>query len=292
MHLNREPFDLQCHSLHSDGSLPAAEVVARAAGAGVRLLALTDHDTVAGVEEALAAGERHGVRVVPAIELSAVDEPSGKDLHILGYRIDHTDGALGEQLVVFRAERERRAVAMAAGLQEQGLALDLAGLTAVADAGGAVGRPHLASAALAHPANVERLRGEGIEEIGGVIEAYLIEGRPAYVARTAPSVAQAIELLHAAGGLAVWAHPFWDISEPDAVLAVIDRLGGLGLDGVEAFYVTHTHPETQLVAERCAQRGLLTTGSADFHGPGNRRFSRFLAFDTYDLEPNLGPIGE
>ncbi len=285
-----EPFDLQCHSLHSDGSLPPAEVVARAGGAGVRLLALTDHDTVAGVAEALGAGERHGVRVLPAIELSAVDERWERDLHILGYGIDHTDMALGEWLTEFRRDREQRALAMAEGLREQGLQLNDGGLAELAAVGRAVGRPHLAAAVLEHPANRERLQAEGIEEIGEAIAAYLSEGRPAYRGRTIPTIEQAISIIHAAGGVAVWAHPFRNSSDPEQVLATIDRLRRAGLDGVEAFYPFHTHSETRLLAERGAELGLLTTGSSDFHGPHSRRSSRFLAFETYDLEPNLGRL--
>jgi predicted metal-dependent phosphoesterase TrpH len=90
--------------------------------------------------------------------------------------------------------------------------------------------------------------------------------------------------------VAVWAHPFWDISEPDGVLASLDRFHAMGIDGVEAFYITHTRPQTELLAARAAELGLLSTGSADFHGPENRQFSQFLAFETYGLEPNLGPI--
>jgi predicted metal-dependent phosphoesterase TrpH len=285
----REPFDLQCHSLHSDGTLPPAEVVARAAGTGVRLLALTDHDTVAGVPEAVAAGERHGVRVVPAIELSAVDEHSGGDLHILGYRIDHTDIALAGWLTEFRVDREQRALAMAEGLREQGLQLDDRPLAALAATGASVGRPHLATAVLDHPANSTRLQAEGIADIGDMIRGYLTTGRPAYRPRNFPTVEQAFAIIHAAGGVAVWAHPFRNVSDSEQALATIDRLHRGGLDGVEAFYITHTHPQTKLLAERCAELGLLSTGSADFHGPHNRN-SRFLAFETYDLEPNLGVI--
>ena len=98
--------------------------------------------------------------------------------------------------------------------------------------------------------------------------------------------------MHAAGGVAVWAHPFWDVEEPAAVLSTIDRFAALGLDGVEAFYVTHTAEQTRLVAGRCAELGLLTTGSADFHGPGHPLFSRFRAFELHGIEPRLGPLAD
>jgi predicted metal-dependent phosphoesterase TrpH len=135
-----------------------------------------------------------------------------------------------------------------------------------------------------------RLEDEGIVNFSQLLEAYLIPGAPAYRRRTTPTVPEAIEAIHAAGGVAIWAHPFWDVDANEEVLALIDRFAAEGLDGVEAFYVTHSEPQTRLVAEHCAARGLLTTGSADFHGPDHPRFNAFRAFDLYGLEPDLGPI--
>jgi predicted metal-dependent phosphoesterase TrpH len=292
-------FDLQSHSTNSDGALPAAEVVERAAQAGVELLALSDHDTISGVSEAIAAGERLGVRVVPAVEISAVDEGSGRagapdarELHILGYNIDHTGALLTERLVEFLADRERRTLRMADGLKEAGFELDERQIEARIAAGRPIGRPHLAEAVLSAPANASRLAEENIDDVGSLIRGYLIEGKPAFRLRETPTVAQAVEAIHEAGGVAVWAHPFWDISEPAEVLSSIDRFKALGIDGVEAFYITHDEPQTRLLVARCEELGLLTTGSADYHGPENKLFSRFLAFETYGLEPNLGPIGD
>jgi predicted metal-dependent phosphoesterase TrpH len=285
-------FDLQSHSTYSDGTLPPAAVVARAAAAGVELLALTDHDTVDGVPEALdaAAGSEPPIRVVPATELSSIDGER-EDLHVLGYGIDHTNKDFLATLERFRADRGARADRMADALEHEcGLALDRAALETRRAAGRPIGRPHLAQAAFDHPANAERLAREGLQDFGRLLEAYLVPGAPAYRRRTTPTVAQAIEAIHAAGGVAVWAHPFWDLDEPADVVAAIDRFAALGLDGVEAFYITHTREETEIAARACAQRGLLTTGSADFHGPGHPRFDRFRAFDLYGLTPDLGPI--
>ncbi len=286
-------FDLQSHSTHSDGALPASEVVRLAADAGVELLALSDHDTVSGVSEAIEAGERVGVRVVPAVEISAVDagSPVPRELHILGYNIDHTGELLTTRLAEFLADREQRTLRMAAALREAGFELDEREIAQRVADGQPIGRPHLAEAVLAEPANADRLAAESIDDIGSLIRAYLIEGRPAFRLRETPTVAEAVQAIHEAGGVAIWAHPFWDISDPDEVLASIDRFHALGIDGVEAFYVTHTREQTEMLAERCAALELLTTGSADFHGPDNRLFSRFLAFDTFGIEPNLGPIG-
>ncbi|MBN1529506.1 MAG: adenylyl-sulfate kinase [Thermoleophilaceae bacterium] len=282
-------FDLQSHSLHSDGDLPVADVVANAAEAGVELLALSDHDTVDGVDEALAAGALHGVRITPATEISAVDGPY-EDLHVLGYGIDHRSALLQERLADARADRERRADAMAERLEKLGFAVDPAPIEARKAAGKPVGRPHLAQAVLDHPDNAERLVEEGHESVSTFIPAYLIQGKPGYVARTHPTVEEAIGWIHDAAGVAVWAHPFWDISEPDEVLAAVDRYSAAGLDGVEVFYTSHTEEQTLLLADRCAELGLLRTGSSDYHGPDHRLFSRFRAFDLHGREPNLGPI--
>lgn len=287
-------FDLQSHSTRSDGALEPAAVVAAAAAAGVQLLALTDHDTLAGVAEALQAGREQGVSVVPAIEISSIDD-GGKDgkareLHILGYAIDHTDPQLLRTLEGFLADREQRTLRMAENLRQAGFQLDTSAIDTRVSAGEPIGRPHLAEAVLGHPGNAQRLSEEEIDDIGSLIRGYLIEGKPAFSLRVTPTVTEAIEAIHAAGGVAIWAHPFWDVEDPEEVLAMIERFRALSIDGVEAFYVTHTREQTELLAARCDELGLLSTGSADFHGPENRLFSRFLAFETYGLTPNLGSI--
>jgi len=285
-------FDLQSHSTHSDGELSATAVVESAAAAGVELLALSDHDTISGVSEAIAAGEKLGVRIVPAVEISAIDDgaPAPRELHILGYDIDHTGPSMTTALIDFLADREKRTLRMRDALRDVGFELDEAEIDARITEGKPIGRPHLAGAVLGASANAERLKDEQIDDVGSLIRGYLIEGKPAFRLRETPTVAEAVEAIHDAGGLAIWAHPFWDIPEDDEVLATIDRFRTLGIDGVEAFYVTHTGEQTELLARRCVELDLLSTGSADFHGPENRLFSRFLAFETFGLEPNLGPI--
>jgi 3',5'-nucleoside bisphosphate phosphatase len=279
----RPTFDLQSHSLHSDGALTAADVVAHAARAGLRLLALTDHDTVDGVPEARAAAARHGIALSPAAELSAV-HGGYEDLHILGYELDDADPDLRVALHDFRGDRARRIEEMAGRLRELGFELDDTPLLARRAAGKPIGRPHLADAVLAHPANAQRLKDEGIDGRSALFPPYLVPGAAAYVARSRPTVPQAIEVIHAAGGVAVWAHPFWDLDEPD-----LDQFPGL--DGVEVFYPTFTEAQTRALHAAATARGLLTTGSSDFHGPEHERFNGFLSFDTYGLLPDLGRIG-
>jgi 3',5'-nucleoside bisphosphate phosphatase len=224
--------------------------------------------------------------LIPATEISAVDG-QWEDLHVLGYGIDHRDALLRERLTDARADRELRSERMGQRLADLGLEVDDRPLADRRAAGKPIGRPHLAAAVLAHPANADRLREEGHGDVSSFIAAYLIPGAPAYVGRTKPTISEAIAWIHEAGGLAVWAHPFWDIKDEETVLAAIDRYREAGLDGVECFYVTHDARQTQLLADRCAELGLITTASSDYHGPGHRMFSSFLAYGLYDRQPRL-----
>jgi predicted metal-dependent phosphoesterase TrpH len=282
-------FDLQSHSTHSDGQLPPAEVVQAAAQAGVELLALSDHDSVEGVDEALQAAEAAGIRLVPAVELSAV-EKDYEDYHVLGYLIDHQDQRLRERTAEARADRYKRADAMAERLDALGFAVDQTVLDARRSTGAVLGRPHLATAVVTHPDNADRLRELDLETIERFIPAYLIPGKPAYMPRTTPTVEEAIGWIHDAGGLAIWAHPFWDVSDDATVLANIDRYRAWELDGVECFYPTYSAEQTLLLVARCRELSLLTTGSSDYHGPTHKIFSRFLVHDLHGAEPQLGAI--
>jgi predicted metal-dependent phosphoesterase TrpH len=282
-------FDLQSHSVHSDGALSPAEVVARAAAAGVTLFAVSDHDSTEGVAEAVAAADRAGIRLVTATEITALFD-GRQDLHVLGYGLHPDDGDLVTALARSRGDREHRARAMIEALTGLGFAVDEEMLTQRAASGQSIGRPHLAQAVVSRPENRQRLTDAGLLDPTAFLVEYLIEGRPAFVPRAAPSVPEAIELIHGAGGVAVWAHPFWDIENAEAVIAALHRFQAAGLDGVEAFYVTHTEEQTRLLTAHAAEHGLLTTGSSDYHGPEHHTFSRFRAFSTYGLEPTLGPL--
>jgi predicted metal-dependent phosphoesterase TrpH len=261
-----------------------------AAQAGVELLALSDHDSVDGVEEALVAGRDYGIGVVRATEISALDGDR-EDLHVLGYEVDHHAPVLLDALASFRHDREGRADRMIAALRELGWEVDETLLDARRVTGKTIGRPHIAAAAFNHPANAARLAEEGLENSSDLLVAYLIPGAPAFRLRTFPTVTEAIALIHEAGGVAVWAHPFWDLDHDADVLDAVDRFVSDGLDGVETFYITHTRAQIELLAAHCSERGLLTTGSADFHGPEHPHFHSFRAFELHGLEPNLGRIG-
>jgi len=286
-------FDLQSHSLFSDGQLGPAEVVAAAMEAGVELLALTDHDTVGGIDLALEAAEASGgrIRVVPATELSSIDDEHA-DLHILGYGIDHHSFAFEQHLRDWREDRSERVTHMEEALEALGWKIDHDPLQDIRDKGRPVGRPHLAASVFFHPKNAERLRAEGLDgDPSQLLVAYLIPGKPAFVLRSTPTVGQAVRAIHDAGGVAIWAHPFWDVDDPDEVVATLIRFQERHrIDGVEAFYKTHTEEQTRLLVRVAGERGLLTTGSADFHGPRNAQFHGFRDFRLYGETPALGPI--
>ncbi len=264
-------------------------MVAAAVEAGVELFSLTDHDSVEGVAEAAGAAAASGLGFVTGVEISVLDDAAA-DIHMCGYLIDVDNEALLRQLEQSRGDREHRADRIADRLEELGYAVDRAHLQERVASGKTVGRPHLAEAVVHHPANAERLRAEGLTEPTPFLVAYLIEGTPAFLPREAPGAERAIDLIHGAGGLAVWAHPFWDIEGDDGVVATLDRFVALGLDGVEVFYPSHDEYQTRFLVERCKERGLITTGSSDYHGPGHRQFNHFHAFETYGLPVDLGPL--
>ncbi|HEX3324291.1 MAG TPA: PHP domain-containing protein [Solirubrobacterales bacterium] len=264
--------ELQSHSTVSDGQLAPAGVVAMAWEAGVTTLALTDHDAVEGVAEATEAAEALGIELVPGIEMSCVHEYA-EDLHICGYWVDLEKIAVACQ----RAQQERvtRAGEIVERLRKWGFHLTLE--DAIKEAGDAlsIGRPHIARAAGA----------EG--DLGPFFEEYLVPGGKAFVPRKWPTAEQAIELIHEAGGVAVIAHPYWDIKDPDEVE---DLIHSLHADGVEAFYPTHSKEQTEHLLQLCTELDLIPTASSDYHGPTHKTFSRFGAYDTYGLaEPVVPP---
>ena len=282
-------FDLQSHSTASDGALPPAAVVAAAHEAGVDLLALSDHDTVDGLDEAFAAAAATdgALTLVSAVEISSLDL-GDKDLHILGYGIDHHDPVLLARLELWREDRWTRGERIAEAMRENDWQVTLPERGEQP-----LGRPHIAAAIFDDPANAERVASEGLTNSVDLLVAYLVPGAPGHRGRTAPTVGQAVEAIHEAGGKAIWAHPYWDFRDEDqheATRDVLERFAALGGDGVEAFYVSYTEDQTRRLVELAAGLDMLTTGSADFHGSDNPNFSSFRSFSLYGLEANLGPI--
>ncbi|MFN8161863.1 MAG: PHP domain-containing protein [Solirubrobacterales bacterium] len=263
-------IELQSHSTVSDGQLEPAGVVEAAAGAGVSTLALTDHDAVTGVPEAARAAERLGLDLVPAVEMSCVHE-FADDLHVCGYWVGVEE--ISPACERAQAERVSRAEEIVENLRREGFELTLD--DAIAEAGDAlsVGRPHIARAAGAKG------------DLGPFFEEYLVPGAKAFVPRRWPTAEEAVSLIRGAGGVAVVAHPYWDVSEPAQVEQLVRSLGP---DGIEVFYPSHTRKQTGHLMGLCDELGLVPTASSDYHGPTHRTFSRFGAYRTYGIgEPRV-----
>ena len=245
-------IDLHTHSLRSDGALSPADLVRRAAARGVKVQALSDHDTLSGVAEAAAAGKGLGVRIIPATELNT--ESEWGDAHVLGYFVDPNDAALEERLRWLRENRGRRIALMVEKLNALGYAVDLAGVLEIAQ-GGALGRPHLAQA----------LVDKGyVRTYDEAFDTLIAKGSPAYVARVGLDPFEAVALVRKHGGVPSLAHPGTVIGLDD----LLPKLVAGGLAGIEAYYGAHSPEMTARCLARAHDFDLVPTGGSDFHGRG------------------------
>jgi predicted metal-dependent phosphoesterase TrpH len=244
-------IDLHTHTTASDGMLSADALVAEARAVGVGLLAVADHDTTAAVDAAMAAGRRAGVEVWPAVELSC-DVEAG-EVHLLGYFVDHRLGWFQDFLARLRDGRQQRAARMVDRLAALGAPIPLARVEALAD-GGAIGRPHVARALV---------EAGHVRSVAEAFERFIGRGGPAYVERLKVTPVQAVQVVRAAGGLAVLAHPGWGQHD-----ALIPSLLAAGLDGIEVYYPDHTPDQVDHYRALARRYGLLMTGGTDFHGGG------------------------
>lgn len=239
--------DLHVHTTASDGALTPAQVVELAIRRGIEVVAVTDHDTVAGVAPALEQAAGLPIKVVPGVEISA--EHQGVQVHILGYFVDHTSETLVAWLDRFRQARRLRAQQTLDRLQALGIPLAWDSLSQAAEQG-VVGRPHIARALVkaGHVATIEEAFGR-----------YLNPGQPAYMPRLKASPTEAIRAISKAGGLPVLAHPW-------CIAFMIESLATQGLVGLETHYRGYDSCQTRRLARLARERSLICTGGTDFHG--------------------------
>jgi 3',5'-nucleoside bisphosphate phosphatase len=240
--------DLHAHSTASDGSRAPADVIREAKRIGLAAIALTDHDTVAGIPEAISVGVDLGVRVVPGVELSAVE--GDVETHILGLHLSDTR-ELEAKLVALREMRRTRAERMVQRLNELGVRIEFASVLEQA-AGGAIGRPHVARAMIAEGWAVD---------FRDAFDRYLGNGRPAYVTKERLAVSEATALIHRAGGLAILAHPSHS-GTLERIAAFVDQ----GMDGVEVRHPSHSAEDTARLAALVEHFSLVPSGGSDWHG--------------------------
>jgi len=244
-------FDLHVHTTASDGTLTPAEVVRTAAAKGLAALAITDHDSVEGIADALSAAREitAAPAVIPGVELSAVHD--GRDVHLLGYFVDHTDEALARHLSDLRDARRARASAIVEALGAAGYEITLDDVLALSD-GGAVGRSHVARALVR--------RGHA-DDVADAFRRLLGRGRPFYVPKDVRTPSEVLSVILDAGGVAVLAHP--------GVTGVDDLIPSLvreGLAGLEAYHPEHDGGQRDHYLAYATKLGIIVTGGTDYHG--------------------------
>lgn len=248
------PVDLHAHTTASDGTLAPPRLVALAAERDLRWLGVTDHDTVAGVDEALRAGAAAGVTVIPGVELSTTERRA--EVHVLGYGVDPDDPSLREALADLAAARARRIEQMIEKLRAAGYTIDGDAILAQAEFG-SIGRPHVARALIAIDA---------VESIDDAFRRLLTPGKPGWVPREPFTPEQAVELLVAHGAVPVLAHPFSTGNIP----GVLGRLAPIGLRGMEVWYGEYDDDQREELRSIAGQWNLVPTGGSDYHGPNFR----------------------
>lgn len=248
-------IDLHVHTLASDGSDTPADVVRMAAELGLRAVAVTDHDTFAGLPEAIEAGARYGVEVVPGVELSTIYD--GVEVHVLGYYMDAGHPRLRAMMARATAERNARNETMVQRLHDAGYPVTMDALHAEFPGQTMLGRPHISEYLMrrGYVASVQ----DGMKNLLG-------RGKPFYVARYNIPLEESVETLRAAGGLPVVAHLFKYRYTPEQLTAMVDAAAAAGAVGLEAMYTNYTPEQEQAVRVLAAERGLLCTGGTDYHG--------------------------
>ncbi|MFA1544930.1 PHP domain-containing protein [Actinomadura chokoriensis] len=265
-------IDLHCHSDASDGTRPPAEVVRRARERGLDVVALTDHDTVAGWDDA-ASALPDGMTLVPGIELSCAHD--GRSLHLLGYLFDPAHPALAAELARIRDDRVVRAQGMVDRLRDLGVDVTW-GMVRARARGEAVGRPHIAGA-MVEAGVIRRAEDAFTSE-------WIAQGGRAYVERYALDPERAVALVRAAGGVCVLAHPRARRRGYVFEDEVIERLAAAGLAGVEADHPDHVPEDRAHLRDLAAALGLAVTGSSDDHGvlTGDRLGAETTAPDAFE----------
>lgn len=247
-------IDLHVHSTASDGTFTPTELVAEAKRCGLSAFALTDHDTVDGISEALAAGEASGLEVIPGVELST--EYNETEIHVVGLFIDPANTELQAELAKFRDNRDNRNLKMIEKLQEEGFRITAEDLYRL-NPDTVVARPHIA----------RYLVDSGqVKDLKTVFDKYIGDGCKCYVDRYKITPMQAVALIHQAGGLAILAHPCLYNMKRAELTAMIEELVAAGLNGIEAVYSCNHGSDEKDFRAMAEKYHLLLSGGSDFHG--------------------------
>ena len=250
----RGPVDLHTHTTASDGTFSAKELVLLAREAGLCAVAVTDHDTVSGLDEALRAGERYGVEIVPGCEL-AVSSPYG-EVHLLGLWLPFRAPRLSAALERIRLARDARNEEMVELFRKAGYDVNYTELLALAS-GESVGRPHMARLLLQ----------KGIcASPREAFSRFLADDKPMYVPRVIPTLEEGLSLLKSEGAITVFAHPMLLKAPLDKLERVVITMAEQGLDAIEAYHSEHDAKATRRAVALAKRYGLALSGGSDFHG--------------------------
>ncbi|GHO86774.1 PHP domain-containing protein [Dictyobacter formicarum] len=247
-------IDLHTHSTASDGLYSPTDLLQQAQQVGLKVLALTDHDSTEGIAEATEAARRLGIDFIPGIELNS-DVDRG-EIHVLGYYLEYQRPEFQATLKVLRDARIRRGQRMVELLNEQGINVSWERVRELAQ--GAVGRPHVAKALM---------EAGYVQSIPEAFDKYIGKGCPAYVPRYKLTPEEAVRLINSANGLAVLAHPI-ELPGLDQLQQWLPGLQKAGMVGLETYYGPYTHEDEQALLSLARRYNLIPTGGTDFHGPG------------------------
>lgn len=266
-------IDLHAHSTASDGTQSPTELVIEAAQVGVDTIAITDHDTTSGWQEAARAAVDHGITLVRGAEISC--ERDGRSIHLLGYLVDPTEPVLAAELARARDSRVTRLERMVERLAADGIPITYPEVLAHVPPGATPGRPHLADALVARGLVVDR---------DEAFARWLYNDSPYYVSHYAPDPARAVGLVLAAGGVPVLAHPYAGRKGLAPIPELVEELAGVGLVGIEVDHPDHDPAARREVAELARDLGLVPTGSSDYHGTGKavRLGEELTSRESYD----------
>jgi predicted metal-dependent phosphoesterase TrpH len=243
-------IDLHIHTKASDGTMTPSEVVAEAASRGLTVISITDHDTTDGLEEAIEAGRRHGIVVIPGVEISSADPR--EEVHLLGYYMDYHAAQFQAFLEAPRVSRVARIRRMCERLAACGVQVSPDEVLEEAGGSDSVGRPHLARV---------MVKKGYVSSMDEAFERFLGDGAPGYVKRSKNSVDETIEAIHRHGGISVIAHPGLFKNQD-----MVGHLIAKGVMGIEAYCHEHTTDMVERYLEIAAKAKLLVTGGSDYHG--------------------------
>ena len=292
-------IDLHTHTYHSDGVLSPTQLVEKAKKIGLAAIAITDHDSINGIEEGLVVGKKLGVEVIPGLEITSFPDKK-HEFHFLGYFINWQDKKLQKALEKSQKAREERAKKVVKNLNSLGYEINFGDLRALTR--GTIVMPHIAWVVINDKNNRQKLIKEfgSRPSTGDIIEKYLVPGAPAYEARKTFGQKEAVDLIHSSGGVVVLAHPCWSLTEKQGTVLIHDdkklnQAIKLGLDGLEVL----AHRDSKGDTEKCVnhyervakENALLITGGSDYHGFGSAGkelgYADFYLKVPYEVLENL-----